>query len=145
MMERSSDFPASPAGGDAADTSGADGTARGKGDGVIAYACADCSLSYALSAIEGKWKLPTLYVLCANGAMRYNALKRALGITNMMLSSTLKELEEYGLVTRRQYNEVPPRVEYEATELARGLAPALEAFGTWGEELRAARDAQGER
>lgn len=109
-------------------------------DGVIAYAGTDCALCYALTAIEGKWKLPVLFVLCMNGSLRYNTLKRALGITNMMLSSTLKELEEYGLVSRTQYNEVPPRVEYEATELARELEPALTAFGAWGEKLRAHRE-----
>lgn len=140
MTERLSDSSTDPTGGSTPD-------APRNSDGVIAYACEGCSLSYALSAIEGKWKLPVLYVLCSNGSMRYSTLKRALGVTNMMLSSTLKELEEYGLVTRRQYNEVPPRVEYEATELAHGLAPALDEFGKWGERLRAARGAQrdGER
>ena len=110
-------------------------------EGVIAYAGCDCSLSYALAAIEGKWKLPVLFVLCMNGSLRYNALKRALGVTNMMLTSTLKELEAYGLVSRRQYNEIPPRVEYTATELALELRPTLEAFGSWGDKVRAYRQA----
>lgn len=109
-------------------------------DGVIAYADVDCSLSYALAAIDGKWKLPCLFVLCMNGAVRYNVLKRALGASNMMLMSTLKELEEYGLVERHQYNEVPPRVEYSATELAMELAPTLMSLGEWGDKLRAHRD-----
>lgn len=112
-------------------------------DGVIAYAGTDCSLCYALTAIEGKWKLPVLFVLCMNGSLRYSTLKRALGITNMMLSSTLKELEEYGLVSRTQFNDIPPRVEYAATDLAMELVPTLEAFGAWGEKLREYRKVAG--
>lgn len=54
-------------------------------DGVIAYAGAGCSFSSALSAVDGKWKLPCLFVPCMNGTVRYNVLKRALGIANMML------------------------------------------------------------
>lgn len=103
---------------------------------LIIYASEECSMRYACKAIEGKWKLPMIYVLCENGTLRYNELKKALGITNMMLSSTLKELEQEGLILRKQYNEIPPRVEYSLTELAQELVPILEAFSHWGSLLK---------
>lgn len=99
------------------------------------YSVKKCPLGYALKAIEGKWKLPALWVLCDKGTLRYNELRSELGITNTMLSSTLKELEEYGLVERIQYNEIPPRVDYSVTELGRKLVPTLKAFSCWGEAL----------
>ena len=89
----------------------------------------------ALKMIEGKWKLPVMYILCKNGALRYNELKRRLDITSMMLTSTLKELEADGLVSRIQYNEVPPRVEYSATKEGRRLVPAMKEIRMWGENL----------
>ena len=89
----------------------------------------------ALKMIEGKWKLPVMYILCKNGSLRYNELKRRLDITSMMLTSTLKELEADGLVSRIQYNEVPPRVEYSATKEGRRLVPAMKEIRMWGENL----------
>ena len=80
----------------------------------------DDPIGNALRAIEGKWKVPVMYVLCKQKSMRYSELRKALDITNMMLTSTLKELEADGLVSRVQYNEVPPRVEYSATKMASG-------------------------
>lgn len=102
---------------------------------IIVYTTSDCPVKAACEALEGKWKIPMIYVLCENGTLRYNELKRALGITNMMLSNTLKALEDEGLVVRHQYNEIPPRVEYSLTELAMRLVPVLDAFAKWGECL----------
>lgn len=102
---------------------------------MIVYTSEECPIRAACRALEGKWKIPMIYVLSENGTLRYNELKRALGITNMMLSSTLKELEEEGLVIRVQYNEIPPRVEYHLSELSRDLIPVLDAFCHWGEVL----------
>jgi len=102
---------------------------------IVMYCGVDCPVSYAFRAIEGKWKLPTMYVLCRNGTLRYNELKKALGVTNMMLTNTLKELEEFGLVRRTQYNEIPPHVEYSMTEIGESLLPVINEFGKWGELL----------
>ena len=102
---------------------------------VIPYTAEKCPVGYAFKAIEGKWKLPTLYILCENGTLRYNELKKALGITNMMLTDTLKELEAYGLVARTQYNEIPPHVDYSLTEMGHKLLPVLQEFGVFGELL----------
>jgi len=103
---------------------------------IIVFSKEKCPVGLALKAIEGKWKLPILWVLCKNGTLRYNELKKSIaGITSMMLTSSLKELEESGLVKRKQYNEIPPRVEYSLTELGEKLLPVLDEFAKWGGEL----------
>ena len=95
--------------------------------------CAEaCYLQAALSAIGGKWKLPTLCSLTANGASRYNDLLRNVrGVSNTMLSKTLHEMENDGLVRRTEYLEVPVRVEYELTEKAQKLQPILQQLIQW--------------
>ena len=91
-----------------------------------------CALQGALNAIGGKWKLPILCSLLANGASRYNELlKNTRGISNTMLSKTLKELEDDGLVARTEFLEVPIRVEYELTAKARQLQPILNELIQW--------------
>lgn len=94
-----------------------------------------CPMRVACQAISGKWKLPMIYVLCEHGTLRYNELKKELGITNVMLSNTLKEMEQEGLVIRIQFNEIPPRVEYSLTEVALKLMPILQEFYEWEELL----------
>lgn len=91
-----------------------------------------CALQGALNAIGGKWKLPILCSLLANGASRYNELlKNTRGISNTMLSKTLKELEDDGLVARTEFLEVPIRVEYDLTAKARQLQPILNELIQW--------------
>jgi len=91
-----------------------------------------CVLQGALECIGGKWKLPILCSLTANGASRYNALLRNVqGISNTMLSQSLRELEKDGLVVRREYLEVPVRVEYELSESSRKLQPILRQLILW--------------
>ncbi|MFZ7102508.1 MAG: winged helix-turn-helix transcriptional regulator [Peptococcaceae bacterium] len=85
----------------------------------------------------GKWRLPIIWALSQNDTLRYNELQRKVtGITNMMLSQVLKELEMYGLVERRQYMEIPPRVEYSLTEAGEDLVPALESLAKWGKRMK---------
>ena len=92
----------------------------------------ECALQAALESIGGKWKLPVLCSLTANGASRYNELLRNVrGISNTMLSQTLKELERDKLVLRREYLEVPVRVEYELSERAQRLQPILVELIQW--------------
>jgi len=95
--------------------------------------CAEtCALQGALNSIGGKWKLPILCSLLANGESRYNELlKNIRGISNTMLSKTLKEMEDDGLVVRSEYLEVPIRVEYGLTEKARALQPILVQLIQW--------------
>ena len=93
---------------------------------------AQCVLQSALESIGGKWKLPVLCSLSANGASRYNELLHNVrGISNTMLSQTLKELERDHLVLRSEYLEVPVRVEYELSAQAKKLQPILVQLIQW--------------
>ena len=96
-----------------------------------------CPLKQALSVIGGKWKMRIICTLYAYGTQRYNDLMRKTeGITSAMLSSSLKELESDGIVERRQYEEIPPRVEYSLTDHGCELWPILHRLAHWatGEE-----------
>lgn len=94
-----------------------------------------CPLRMVMDIIGGKWKMPIICVLAVNGTVRYGQIKRKIPtITNMMLSQSLKDLEEHGLIHREQYNEVPPRVEYSLTELGKSLPPALASLNKWGKD-----------
>ncbi len=92
-----------------------------------------CPILHALRLIGGKWKLPILWHLFEAETVRYNELKRrVVGVTNIMLTQCLRELEADGLVRRIDYGEVPPRVEYALTERGRDLLPALRELYAWG-------------
>ena len=96
-----------------------------------------CPIGESLRVIGGKWKMRIICTLYADGTQRYNDLMRkTAGVTNAMLSSSLKELESDGIVTRRQYEEIPPRVEYTLTNRGRELWPILHRLAHWatGEE-----------
>jgi DNA-binding HxlR family transcriptional regulator len=96
-----------------------------------------CPLTFALSLIGGKWRLPIIWALSKNGTMRYNELRKTIrGITNMMLTQSLRELEAYGIAHREQFMEVPPRVEYSLTEQGRSLIPALKELADWGAMMK---------
>jgi len=96
----------------------------------------DCPLTKAMNLIGGKWRIAILCSLHTDGETRYNTLKRKIkGITNTMLASSLKELEEAGLVQRTQYMEMPLRVEYSTTSACRGLVPILQQLAHWGSQL----------
>jgi len=94
-----------------------------------------CPLIYTLEIIGQKWKLPIMWYLFDNAFTRYNELKRKVkGITNMMLTKSLKELQEHNLIVRIQYETIPPKVEYALTERGKALLPALDELSIWGEE-----------
>lgn len=89
--------------------------------------------AYTLSVIGGKWKMLIIYLLAENQPVRFNELKRQLGaITFKTLSSQLKELEADGLVRRKEYPQVPPKVEYSLTDKTETLLPVLEQLCEWG-------------
>jgi DNA-binding HxlR family transcriptional regulator len=95
-----------------------------------------CPLESAFHVIGGKWKIPILCALQLDGVTRYNDLKRKIrGITNTMLASSLKELEEAGLVSRTQYPEMPVRVEYALTQASGELLTMLKPFWAWGVKM----------
>jgi len=91
-----------------------------------------CVLQSVMDSIGGKWKLPILCSLTMNGPSRYNDILRSVkGISNTMLSKTLKEMETSGMVARKEYLEVPVRVEYELTDKAVRLQPILMDIIKW--------------
>lgn len=93
----------------------------------------------ALHALGGKWKMPILWRL-RNRVWRYHELWRDLPrITHKMLAQQLRELEDAGLLLRRELSTSPRRVEYEITELGRSAVPAIESLRAWGTHYRAAR------
>ena len=92
-----------------------------------------CPIIHALNLIGGKWKLPVLWHLFDAESVRYNELKRSVvGITNIMLTQCLRELEAAGLVRRDDFGEVPPRVEYSLT--GPGIAPGAARTVQMGRE-----------
>ena len=94
-----------------------------------------CPILYALEIIGQKWKLPILWYLHEKENTRYNELKRRIpGITNIMLTKSLRELEEKGLVNRTVYETVPPKVEYSLTQTGKDLLPTLNELYKWGEK-----------
>ncbi|MCM3269709.1 winged helix-turn-helix transcriptional regulator [Paenibacillus elgii] len=93
----------------------------------------DTPFGYTMSVIGGKWKMVIIYLSAENQPVRFNDLKRQIGaITFKIWSSQLKELEADGLVKRKEYPQVPPKVEYSLTDKAETLLPVLEALCEWG-------------
>lgn len=94
----------------------------------------DFPILHALNIIGGKWRLPIIWQL-SDGGLRYNQIKRNLnGITNIMLTRSLQDLEEYGLVMRIQHSVIPPHVEYFLTEHSKNLIPIMTLISEWGKD-----------
>ena len=93
-----------------------------------------CPTEITLELISGRWKVMVIYWLL-QGARRFNQLQRDLGgITHRTLARQLREMETDGLVERRDFGEIPPRVEYRLTPLGRSLEPILMAMHLWAIE-----------
>ncbi|WP_350453638.1 winged helix-turn-helix transcriptional regulator [Slackia heliotrinireducens] len=91
--------------------------------------------SYTMSLIQGKHKMVILYCLMEFQPVRFSEMRRYLGkVTDKTLSANLKELEADGLIARREYPQVPPKVEYSLTPLGDSLMKVLDQLCTWGEE-----------
>lgn len=100
-----------------------------------------CSVEVTLDLIDGKWKGVILYHLLG-GTQRFGELKRRMpGITQRMLTKQLRSLEDNGLILRKVYPEVPPKVEYSLSETGQRLKPVIDALRAWGEDYRARQDA----
>lgn len=95
-----------------------------------------CPVRYVLSIIGQRWKIPILWHLADERTpQRFSDLKRSIpGISDVMLSKALRELDEDGLVLRKQYPCVPPRTEYTLSPRGEALAPVLYAIHAWGED-----------
>lgn len=92
---------------------------------------------YTLSIIGGKWKMIIMFWLVEYEILRYGQLKRLVGqISDKVLNTQLKELERDGIITRKEYPQIPPRVEYSLTPRGLSLMPILEEICHWGESNR---------
>lgn len=92
-----------------------------------------CDLINSFNFISGKWRLPILWYL-SHGNLRYNELRRHLcGITNIMLTRSLQDLEIHGMVWRKQLSNIPPHVVYGLTDQGKNIIPVLEVLEAWGE------------
>ena len=92
----------------------------------------DCSVETTLMLISNKWKILIIRDLF-DGTKRFSELKKSINnISQKVLTSNLREMEKNGLLTRKIYPEVPPRVEYTLTKIGKSLSPILEEMDKWG-------------
>lgn len=100
---------------------------------MSSYNMQDTPFGYTLSVIGGKWKMVIMFVIVEKSVARYGEIKRAIpDITHKMLSAQLKELEHDGIILRKEYQQVPPKVEYSLSEKGKSLMPVLEEMCKWG-------------
>lgn len=93
----------------------------------------DLIMEKVLDIIGGKWKMLVLFHLGMNGTTRFGELKRKIpGVTQRMLTLTLREMEKDGIVNRKVYPEVPPKVEYSLTDEGADLKEVYTSMGKWG-------------
>ena len=97
-----------------------------------------CHVQTCVQLVGSKWKLLIMRDLLLNGSMRFKELQRSIGdVSQKVLTSNLREMESDGLVVRRVYPEVPPRVEYSLTGIGESLRPIMDAMWAWGESYQA--------
>lgn len=93
-----------------------------------------CPLEYGLSVFGGKWKSRIICVLSANEKLRYSEIRKEMyNITDAVLASTLKDLISDGIVERKSYDEIPPRVEYSLTDKGKSVVPILQSICRWSD------------
>ena len=103
--------------------------------------CPDCKrINEVLSRVGDRWSVLVIISLSQYGTLRFNELKRNLGISQRMLSRTLRELERDGLVNRTQYSTIPPKVEYTLTPLGKSFREPVAQLGNWALENLATID-----
>ena len=91
-----------------------------------------CPLEYGLDIFGGKWKSRIICVLATNGTMRYNAIRKELcNITYAVLAAMLKEMLADELLDRKQFNQIPPKVEYSLTAKGESAVPILQSICQW--------------
>lgn len=95
----------------------------------------ECPVATVLTLIGNKWKVLIIRDLLV-GVKRFCELQRSIGCSQKVLTDNLRELESKGLVSRKVYPEVPPRVEYSMTKLGATLSPVLNAMAAWGDEYK---------
>ena len=97
----------------------------------------ETGFNYTMSLIQGKYKMFILYTLMEFGVVRFNEMQKYIGtITYKTLSSTLKQLEADGLIKRKEYAQIPPKVEYSLSDRGKSLMPILDQMCEWGDQNR---------
>ena len=95
-----------------------------------------CPITISVNIIGGKWKIPILYTL-REETLRFSEIQKVLNkVTQKMLTQQLRELERDGLISRKVYAQVPPKVEYSITPMGRKLEPILDSLCNWGKEYK---------
>jgi DNA-binding HxlR family transcriptional regulator len=99
----------------------------------ISTATKECPFRQTLNTLDGKWKFAIIYELCKKDKYRFKELERQIdGITPRMLIKELKALEKSDIITRKQFAEIPPRVEYSLTKHGATLQPIMSVMSDWG-------------
>lgn len=96
-----------------------------------------CPVTATMKVLGGKWKSILINAIYFTSPARFGELKRSVaGITQSMLTTQLRELENDGIITRKIYAEIPPRVEYTLTEFGLTLSPIIQSMAEWGKQYR---------
>ena len=94
----------------------------------------DCPITHAMKVIGGKWK-PIIFIRLSQGINRFGILSRSIeGISKNMLTRELRDLEAKGIINRKIFAEIPPRVEYSLTSKGNTLLPVFKKLSDWGKE-----------
>lgn len=108
-----------------------------KGRIKIVFDEKSCPIAATMQVLGGKWKAILINAIYLTSPARFGELKRSVkGITHTMLTQQLRELEDDGLISRKIYAEIPPRVEYTLTEFGLTLSPIMQSMAKWGLEYR---------
>ncbi len=97
----------------------------------------NCPVTATMKVLGGKWKPILINAIYFTAPARFGELKRSvIGITQSMLTQQLRELEDDGIINRKIYAEIPPKVEYTLTEFGLTLSPVIQTMAKWGEEFK---------
>ena len=108
-----------------------------KNEKIFVFDEKSCPVTATMQVLGGKWKAILINAIYLTSPARFGELKRSVkGITQSMLTQQLRELEDDGLISRKIYAEIPPRVEYTLTEFGLTLSPIMQSMAKWGEEYR---------
>jgi len=102
-----------------------------------------CPVQITLSLIDNKWKVLIIGEILFEGTQRFSELRKALpAISQKVLTQNLRSMEDDGLIVRKVFAEVPPRVEYSITDVGNSLRPVIDSMMKWGEDYRRLIDGQ---
>lgn len=105
-----------------------------------------CPVTFASRVVGGRWKAKIVWALLRHESLRYSEVRRACPpVSDRILSKELKELEGWGLISRREYSTIPPKTEYSLTALGQTLRPVMAAMAEWGKNTQAAIGTTSER